>query len=209
MYTVILVVLNISTAELYLTGERYWELLNWSNPHSISTRNMWYSVQELYALTERVCHSDGLQKLGRCTSALVRQLRLNKRRKGGRKGERKIIEQSKRLGNPKNLIEKNISDYNSNDIDFQFLLANVQSIKSKEYVLRDELNKNNATFAGITEICFRGINMYHYNLYYIMCVYMSFVLYVMILYVIVFICDGMLSVSLITIVWVELVIKIC
>ena len=49
-----------------------------------------------------------------------------------------------------------MSDYNDNDIAFQFLLANVQSIKSKEYILRDELNKNNATFAVITKTWVRN-----------------------------------------------------
>jgi len=90
------------------------------------------------------------------TCALVRQLGLNKRRKRGRKGGRKTTEQPKRSVNPDNLIRINMSDYNNNDIDFQFLLANVQSIKSKEYILGDELHKNNAIFVVITETWLRN-----------------------------------------------------
>jgi len=66
------------------------------------------------------------------------------------------IEQSNRSLNSNNLIRINTSDYNNNDIYFQFLLANVQSIKSKEYILNDKRNKNNVTFAGISETWLRN-----------------------------------------------------
>lgn len=49
-----------------------------------------------------------------------------------------------------------MAEQNRNDIGITFLLSNVQSIKSKEYLLRDEIDKTNADFAVITETWLRS-----------------------------------------------------
>jgi len=66
---------------------------------------------------------------GMCTGQATRD---KQQEKEGGKGGRKTIEQSKSSANRKNRIQINMSDYN--DIDFQILLANLQSIKNNEYI---------------------------------------------------------------------------
>ncbi len=109
-----------------------------------------YTKQELYTLRESVYQSHALRILDPSTCARVREYRLNKTRKRGQRGGRQVRLRHRR---PTGIKSDNNtrSDTNVTGFSVQCVLVNIQSIKNKEYLLRDELDSINAEFSAITE----------------------------------------------------------
>ncbi len=121
-----------------------------SNQYSNMAGLLKYTKQELYTLRESVYQSHALRILDPSTCARVREYRLNKTRKRGQRGGRQVRLRHRR---PTGIKSDNNtrSDTNVTGFSVQCVLVNIQSIKNKEYLLRDELDSINAEFSAITE----------------------------------------------------------
>ena len=107
-----------------------------------------YSPEELYALREHVYHKHSLRILDPSTCALVRELRLNRRRKRGQRGG---SNKHKTADPSVNIKDNHKNKHEDNRRNIQILLTNAQSLKNKEYILRDQIDQINADFVVVTE----------------------------------------------------------
>ena len=121
-----------------------------------------YNRDQLYELILKVENDSRYKLMGPETCITIRQLRLNKHKRGKRGGTRKIKRHNYNHKNARginmaNLVQvhiKPIVDHNQEDNrtkQLHLLLSNIQSMKNKELLLLEHLNNNNIDIAVVTE----------------------------------------------------------
>ena len=109
--------------------------------------NLKYGSSVLLGIRDTVTDNHSLRILDPYVCAVIRSLNLTKRIKRRKRG--------KRAGNhvrfPRNHTELTRTPNSDDGIETKFILLNARSIRSKEYLIRDEIDSMNAGFAVVME----------------------------------------------------------
>ena len=135
LFTIVLVTLTLSCVDCDMTSDF-----------------IIYSPSELLGIRNSVTNNHHFRTIDPFTCATIKALRLTKRKGRCRKSRRRGKRGGKHI---RQLKDIHIS-VRRDGIDIQFLLLNARSIKSKEFLIREEIDSTDAEFVVLTcKICIR------------------------------------------------------